>query len=165
MAVVEQTFVSHALWRLLRMAQKMKTPPPTYDPQDSISLDIHGGEFKVYSERALQRKIRDEQRRLRPQSDIGLAPEAIEYLILARLREMMAVPGLSRLERRAALLDGTGFAPRDAARFLGVRIGRYRRLLASAKYKVERYGSDPYAGWYEVYLAEVNRYIYRGRPT
>jgi len=131
---------------------------------DEILRSAHGRRRDgIYSEVALQRKMRLERARLIEVEDVGVTQEVLEYLLLARLREVLRVRWLSQRERAAVILSAAGWTRAAAAERLGVGLKRYWQLLSSAQKKVERWQSDPYAGWYEVYLAEVNRYVYRRR--
>lgn len=118
-------------------------------------------EIRVYTEAGLLRKMRREQTRPVERRESMLPDDAYDYLLLAYIRDLIASPQLTSQERLALILSTTGWRQSDAAILIGVRRARYQRIMRSARKKVERYASNPYAGWYEVYLSEVNRYVYR----
>lgn len=118
----------------------------------------------TYSEASLNRKIRRNEH-IKPEIEkVGLPEEVCEYLRLAYLKDLLSVPGLTRIERFVLILRSTGWSMLDAARYIGVTRLRCYRAMESARRKIARHKENPFAGWYEVYLSEVNRYIYR-KPT
>lgn len=119
----------------------------------------------VYSESALNRKIRREDERKAEPRQVGLPDEVCEYLLLAHLRELISSPRLTSIERQVVILSTVGWEIGSAARRLRISRSRYYKLLKSARKKAAAYSRNPYAGWYEVYLAEVNRYVYKKRRT
>lgn len=118
----------------------------------------------VYSDSALSRKIRRDERKAEPRQ-VGLPDEVCEYLLLAHLRELISSPRLTSMERQVVILSTAGWEIGSAARRLRISRSRYYKLLKSARKKAAAHAGNPYAGWYEVYIAEVNRYVYRKRRT
>ena len=138
-----------------------------YEQWVDWALTAAGGARRhgVFSEVALSRKIRDEWRLAPRLSEVSLPEEVVLYLLSSFVRELGRIPTLTRKERSAAILSISGCGRSEAATLLNVCPRRYSKALASAQEKIARYQADPYAGWYEVYLAEVNRYVYRRRAV
>ena len=119
----------------------------------------------IYPEKVLDRKIRRDHENTPRFDEVGLPDEVYDYLLLAYVRELISIKGLTQRERFTLILSSTGWGYTDASKYLGITPHKYYKTLISARRKVVHYERhpDPYDGWYKVYLAEVNRYVYRKR--
>jgi DNA-directed RNA polymerase specialized sigma24 family protein len=116
----------------------------------------------IYTEARLARKIRREDRR-RPSTHIGPQPDqTASFAVERRLDDLVNVARLTAIEEICFRLCYAGRGPRSISSGLGLPCRTVRRRLKSARKKLVRaYSEGPYAGWHEVYLSEVHRYVYR----
>ncbi len=118
----------------------------------------------IYTAKALQRKIRLEDKRLPPLPECGLPPEVLDRLIDQRIEELADVSRLSIKQEIVFRLRACGLSIKLISATLKIRPRRAAAILRAAQRKVRRaYHDGRYAGWYEVYLSEVNRPAYRRR--
>lgn len=108
--------------------------------------------------------MRDERKRLPVLEEGGISGPMLEYLIERQLADLIDAAGLTAIEEIVYRLRVAGFSRNGMATSLGVRRATIDRRLRSVKRKVKAaYKQGKYAGWYEVYLSEVNRPAYNGR--
>lgn len=118
----------------------------------------------IYSEADLRRKIAYEKRRTARLDETGLPEEAVNYLADSAVEDLIDAAGLSAMQEICFRLHLAGMSANQIARTLNLAHQIVRRRLDAAARKVRKaYADGPYAGWREVYIAEVNRPIYRGR--
>lgn len=125
------------------------------------ALGRHTG---IYTAKQLRRKVREELRRMHSLEEGGVCPDVIEYLAQARLEDLIAASRLTAVQESVLRLRAVGLSCRDIAVATGVRHEVLAGHLRQARSKVRaaiRQGR--YAGWYEVYVSEVNRPAYRAR--
>jgi len=123
-----------------------------------------GAASGIYSRTALERKMRDERKRIPVVDEGGVSERMLEYLIERQLDELIDAAGLTVIEEIVYRLRVAGFSRNRMATALGIGRTTIDRRLRSVKRKVKTaYEQGKYAGWYEVYLSEVNRPAYRGR--
>ncbi|MCE5313897.1 MAG: hypothetical protein ABFD49_07775 [Armatimonadota bacterium] len=119
-----------------------------------------GRDAGVYTERQLDRKIRNERTRL-SKSDIreeGISTDVTGYLFERHLDDLIDVSGLTAIQEICFRMCAAGLRRNNVADTLGLSPARTTYALRVAKRKIRRaLGEGRYAGWYEVYLSEVNR--------
>lgn len=145
-------------------------PPEVTSDRESRSdqllgrLLMSGADSGLYSQAALDRKMRDERKRMPVLEEIGVSDEMVEYLIERQVADLIDAAGLTAIEEIIYRFHVAGMDRRRIATALGIRRGTIDRRLRSVMRKVRAaYDEGIYAGWYEVYLSEVNRPVYRGR--
>ena len=119
---------------------------------------------RIYSQAQLDRKIRNEDKRLPRLAEMGVCADTVDSLLERRLEEMVDAARLTALQEIIYRLYVAGFSCRRTASMIGIRQRLLERRLRTVKRKVRAaYNEGRYAGWYEVYLSEVNRPAYRRR--
>ncbi|MHB9036255.1 MAG: hypothetical protein ACYC64_06280 [Armatimonadota bacterium] len=117
-----------------------------------------GREGGTYTQAQLERKMRDEQARLPRIEECGVPSEVTDYLLERRLDDLIDVSKLTALQEICLRLCVAGLKRKDLAATLGLTPARTALALRIARRKVRvAYDEGKYAGWYEVYLSEVNR--------
>jgi DNA-binding NarL/FixJ family response regulator len=117
-----------------------------------------GHKSGVYTQVQLDRKIRNENNRLPETDECAVPSETAEYLLERQLDDLLDVSGLTTFEEIIFRLRFTGMTMKDIAGELGLDPLRTVLALKTARRKVRTaYEEGKYAGWYEVYLSEVNR--------
>jgi len=112
----------------------------------------------TYTQAQLERKMRDEQAHLPKTEEHGVPAEVTDYLLERRIDELIDVSGLTALQEICFRLCVAGLKRKDLAATLGLTPSRTALALRIARRKVRAaYDEGKYAGWYEVYLSEVNR--------
>lgn len=112
----------------------------------------------AYSQRQLDRKIRNEQRRLPRIDEFGIPSEVSEYLLNRQIDELVDVGNLTALQEIIFRLCASGLTCTEIAKKFGLSRRRTYIALKIARRKVRvAYEEGKYAGWYEVYLSEVRR--------
>lgn len=125
-----------------------------------------GSASGIYSRAALERKMRDERKRLPALDEGGISERTLEYLIERQLDDLVDAAGLTAIEEIVYRLRVAGFSSKRMAAALGItRTTIYRRLRSVKRKVTAAYEQGRYAGWYEVYLSEVNRPAYKGRKA
>ena len=123
-----------------------------------------GGDSGIYSQSQLDRRIRDENKRLPRLEDIGICPDTVDALLERRLAELVDAAGLDALQEIIYRFHAAGFGCRRISLMTGIEHDLIERRLRTIKRKVRAAQEEGiYAGWYEVYLSEVNRPAYRRR--
>lgn len=123
-----------------------------------------GARSGIYSQAQLDRKMRDERTRLPYITEIGVCVETVDTLLERRIEELVDAASLTALQEITYRLYVAGFGCRRIASIMGVRHSLLERRLREVKRKIRAaYEEGRYAGWYEVYLSEVNRPAYRRR--
>ena len=129
---------------------------------DGIIRDCGGAKIGLYSERQLARKMRDESTRLSHIAEAEFPTIASAFLFERLVIRVLWESGLSALERKVCGMLLSGYTRSEIARRLGMSKQRVGYLFLRIRAAIEaRPRYDPYFGLYEVYWAEVNRYIYR----
>lgn len=124
---------------------------------------IPGVDSGVYTQIQLDRKARDERKRLSAAPDCGATDEMIDYLVERQIEDLIDVANLSAIQEIAYRLYVSGLNSRQISVALGIKGRTIEERLRVVKRKVKAaYKEGRYAGWYEVYLSEVNRLAYRG---
>lgn len=122
------------------------------------------GDSGIYSQVQLDRKMRNENKRLPRMAEAGISADAFDVLLENRVEELVDAAGLTAVQEVIYRLHVAGFSPRRIAAIAGIGQGLLERRLRTVKRKVRAaYVDGIYAGWYEVYLSEVNRPAYRRR--
>lgn len=128
------------------------------------SAGVLGRANRVYTAAVLQRRIRLEDKRLPLLPPCGLPPEVMDRLIDQRIDELVDVSRLTIRQEIVFRLRACGLSIKLISATLKIRPRRAAAALRAAQRKVRRaYHEGRYAGWYEVYLSEVNRPAYRRR--
>lgn len=118
----------------------------------------------LYTQTQLDRKIRTERKRTQRVAEAGISEEMIDVLVERRMEELIDVASLTVVQEIIYRLHVAGFGRRRMARVLGIRRETAERRLRTVKRRIRAaYEEGRYAGWYEVYLSEVNRPAYRRR--
>lgn len=121
-----------------------------------------GREAGIYTEVQLSRKIRLERGRLPDLAEPGIAPEMVEHLVREQENELVEVSRLTLRQEMVYRLARAGLGIRCISATLGIGKQRAAARLRAAKRKIRAAVREGrYAGWYEVYVSEVNRPVYR----
>jgi len=116
----------------------------------------------VYTSLQLARKIRDEARREWEFDEFAVPGEVIEYLAARMLDDLIEAARLNSLQEIIFRLRLDGLSVRFIAATLSINPKRTAYHLGKAERRIRAaYAEGRYAGWYEVYLSEVNRSVYR----
>jgi DNA-binding NarL/FixJ family response regulator len=117
-----------------------------------------GSDSGVYTQAQLDRKARDEQKRMPMLAEGGASEAMIEHLLERQMRDLIDAANLTALQEIIYRLHVAGFNGKRIAEVLGIRRRTTEQRLRTVKRKVRAaYEQGRYAGWYEVYLSEVNR--------
>ena len=123
-----------------------------------------GRESGAYTHKQLMRKIRLEERRLPKLEEFELPAEAADYLVESVIGELVDVARLTALQEICYRLHASGLSVRRISATLRIKRQVIAAHLGAARRKVRAAARQGrYAGWYEVYLSEVNRPVYRPR--
>ncbi len=153
-------------------------PPVDIEPQDVGELDdleaaadrllesagALGRETGAYTESQMRRKIRRDANRAPRLDACAVSEKMVDFLFQRQVEELIDVSRLTVRQELVFRLHVHGLGIRRITATL--KIGRYTaaRALRVAKRRVRAaYQEGRYAGWYEVYLSEVNRPAYRRR--
>ncbi len=118
----------------------------------------------IYTRARLDRKMRNERRHMRRLSECEVPEEVIDRLVEQHLDDLVDASSLSASDETIFRLYLGGSSCRDMAATLGIKHQAIAFRLRRAIRKVRTsYREGRYAGWYEVYLSEVNRPVYRSR--
>ena len=145
------------------------------EPEDAVDLEQAadellaqhmplGSDSGIYSQTQLDRKMRNESKMLPRLAEVGISAETVDVLLERRIEEMVDAASLTALQEIIYRLYVAGFGCHRIASIMGVRHRLLERRLRTVKRKIRAaYEEGRYAGWYEVYLSEVNRPAYRRR--
>ena len=122
----------------------------------SFELD----DVRLFTERQLARRIKREALLFSRTYGGGLPAAVCEFILEKHINLLLENVSLNRLQRRAYTLYLRGLPEPAIARRLRVSRTRAMTLILKASRKIGQ-TKFKYAGLYEVYLSEVNRYIYR----
>ena len=112
----------------------------------------------IYTQRQLDRKIRNESARLETMKEGGVDDNTADYLAASQIDDLVEVSNLTAFQEICYRMYLAGFNQTDIAVLLGIRRQTISKRLAAARSKVMKaYCEGRYAGWYEVYLSEVRR--------
>lgn len=118
----------------------------------------------IYTAVQLNRKIRQELRRIPEMDGCSTSSDVLDYLAQSRLDDLVSVSGLTAMQEIVFRLRASGLDCRDISATLGIKHEALAGHLRQARWKVRASCKQGrYAGWYEVYLSEVNRPAYRAR--
>lgn len=142
---------------------------PTIGTDDTVDLEraadgllaqhvTLGADSGIYSQTQLDRKMRDEYKRIPRMAEVGICAEATDTLLEHRIEELVDAASLTALQEIIYRLYVAGFGRRRIASIVGTKHILLERRLRTVKRKIRAaYEEGRYAGWYEVYLSEVNR--------
>lgn len=112
----------------------------------------------IYSNAQLQRKIRDEQKRLPELTEKSIPDETVEYLVQAQINDLIDAANLTVIQEIIYRLYISGTEVRYIATACGRKSKTIFKQLKVIKRKITAAHEEGiYAGWYEVYLSEINR--------
>lgn len=126
---------------------------------DAILLESGDG-VKIYSERALERKMRIEAKRMPDMEETSLPHVVIDYLLHSQIELLMGSAVLTRFQAAVLELAIQGWQPAQIADDFHIPLHIVKRTLSIARRKVSQRRSC-YDGLYQVYWQEVHRCIYR----
>lgn len=118
----------------------------------------------IYTKAQLYRKMRMERKKSPEVEEYGLPKEVEAELVECCIDELIELSRLSVSQEVVLRMHLCGMHTSYIAKTLKIshQVAAYR--LKAAKQKIiATYKEGQYAGWYEVYLSEVNRPIYRHR--
>lgn len=117
-----------------------------------------GAQSGIYTNTRLNRKIRDERKRLESLHEDDLYEPTIELAFDRQIDELIDAADLNEIEKIIWRLWIAGFTGKRISEMLGIKRRVVKQRLRIAKRHIRAaYLQGPYAGWYEVYLSEVNR--------
>ncbi len=118
----------------------------------------------IYTDAQLTRKMRLERNRLPEIEECGLPEEVTAELVERRIDELISLSGMCVSQEAVFRLHLCGLSLKQIANSLKISPHKVEFRLRIAKRRIRSaYKECKYAGWYEVYLSEVHRPIYR-RP-
>jgi len=125
-------------------------------------LGLLGKRNGIYTERQLERKIRQERERWPEADEFSVSDEVRRYLLERQVEDLIIVSNLTPMQEIAFRLYAQGLGLRSIQATLGIKHQVIAAHLRRGLRKVRAaYKQGRYAGWYEVYLSEVNRPVYR----
>lgn len=139
------------------------------DPEEAADMLLRaagalGRRTGIYTHVQLERKLRMERRRPGVAADHGLPEEIMQYLFRRRIDDLVECSRLTRVQEIVFRLSADGLSCADIAAVVGIKRQAIASHLKLARRKVRATCREGrYAGWYEVYLGEVNRFVYRFR--
>ena len=123
-----------------------------------------GSDSGIYAQNQLDRKMRDEGKRMPLLAECGVPDEMVDYLVERQMEDLIDAASLTAFQEIVYRLHVSGLSVKRIAEASGVRRGTIEQRLRTVKRRVRAaYEQGRYAGWYEVYLSEVNRPAYRRR--
>lgn len=123
-----------------------------------------GRETGAYTHKQLMRKMRLEEHRVPKLDEFALPAEVADYLVESLMDELVDAARLSAMQEICYRLHASGLSVRRISATLRIKRQVIAAHLGIARRKVQRaVRQGRYAGWYEVYLSEVNRPVYRPR--
>jgi DNA-directed RNA polymerase specialized sigma24 family protein len=126
---------------------------------DQLLSESENGQ-RTYTERALARKIRLEERHLPEMNETAMPGPAIDYIQRRQMALLVDSARLTRPQAAVLTLALQGWDPCEIADEFSLPYEKVIRQLRIARARVEN-GGSPYDGLYEVYWREVHRYVYR----
>ncbi|MCE5321995.1 hypothetical protein LLG46_01630 [bacterium] len=133
------------------------------DYEDAVNIVLStteclGYEHGAYTQVQLDRKIRSENRRMPRIDECAISSEVVEDMLDRILDELIDVSRLTAFQEIVLRLSVSGLTVANIASNLGLSRARTAKALKIARSKTRAaYEQGKYAGWYEVYLSEVNR--------
>lgn len=125
------------------------------------ALGRHQG---IYTTTQLKRKIRLELQRIPEVEEWAPSHDVLDYLTESYLDDLVCVSRLTAMQEIVFRLRASGLDCKDMTATLGIKHEVLAGHLRQARWKVRAACKQGrYAGWYEVYLSEVNRPAYRAR--
>ncbi len=165
MTVANSVESSRAICRNRQARIKTNVLPHT----NSLNLDEQADEMLspfmtrgsgsgIYSQAALDRKMRNEQKRLPMLVERGISNDMLDCLADRQVEDIIDAAGLTAVEEIIYRLYVSGFSGKRIASALKIKRRTIYSRLRTVRRKVRAaYNEGIYAGWYEVYLSEVNR--------
>lgn len=124
-------------------------------------LDAHGAlgkENGIYTDAQLSRKMRREVRRLPVLEEASVSQETVDYISQLQIEELTELAELSPMQDICYRLHCDKLPGKEIADMLGLSVQVVSYHLREARVRVKRICREGrYAGWYQVYLSEVNR--------
>jgi len=118
----------------------------------------------IYTKAQLYRKMRMERKKSPEVEEYGLPKEVEAELVERCIDELIELSRLSVSQEVVLRMHLCGMHTSYIANTLKISHQTAAYRLKSAKQKImATYKEGKYAGWYEVYLSEVNRPVYRPR--
>lgn len=123
-----------------------------------------GATSGIYTQLQLDRKVRRERKRVQVVAEDCACAPMIESVVGSQLNDLIDAARLNSMEEIICRFYVAGFTGKRMAEMLGVKRSVVKQRLRIIKRRIRAaYLQGPYAGWYEVYLSEVNRLSYRSR--
>lgn len=123
-----------------------------------------GSDSGIYTQAQLDRKARDEQKRMPLLTEGAMSEAMFEHLLERQMQDLIDAANLTALQEIVYRLHVAGFSVKRIAEALGIRRRTIQQRLTTVRRKVTAaYEQGRYAGWYEVYLSEVNRLACRAQ--
>ncbi len=119
---------------------------------------------RAYSESHIKRMIRRDEKRAPELDESRISEEIIEIAVELQLNDLISAANLSTIQELYFRLHAGGMGVRKIAATLRINHRTVALQLSAAQARIRAaYREGKYAGWYEVYLSEVNRRAYRNR--
>lgn len=121
--------------------------------------EAFGNETGIYTQAQFERRMRIERRHLPMLDDETVGNDTVEYLLRRQVDDLVEVSRLTALQEICYRLYIDGLTCRDISSTLRLKHHTITHHLRNARKKIRTAVRDgKYAGWYEVYLSEVNRH-------
>jgi len=117
---------------------------------------------RIYTEKALTRKIRLERSRQFDFDETALPDSAAHYILKSHIKIAISSAHLTKFQSAVVALEMMGWSAADISEHFNLPYYKITRAIRIARRKIRR-GSSPYDGLWEVYWSEVRRRGYR-RP-
>lgn len=117
---------------------------------------------RIYSEKALARKIRLERSRTLDFDETALPDSAAHYILKSHIKIAISSAPLTKFQSAVIALEMMGWSAKDISERFRLPYHKIIRTIRIARRKISR-GVSPYDGLWEVYWSEVRRRGYR-RP-
>jgi CRP-like cAMP-binding protein len=146
--------------KTLRPATAAKLKTESFEEAADSIISRNMENTRIYTEKALARKIRLEQKHMLDFDDTALPESAAHYILKSHIRLTVSSAGLTKFQSAVTTLAMMGWSPRDIADHFELPYHKIIRALRIAQRKI-KHGTSPYHGLWEVYWSEVRRRGYR----
>jgi len=112
----------------------------------------------VWTQTQLNRKMREQNCYL-PDLEVGNYCDADDMVLDSMYARLAEKAGLNPLYTEVFRMYMNGFSGEEISEILKIGRSRAFRIISICRIRLQKaYESDPYSGWYDVYLSEVNRH-------
>lgn len=122
------------------------------------AYNMLGKDNGIYTDAQLNRKMRREARRLPELDETGFSEDTISYVEQLQIEELSELAELTPMQDICYKLHCNQLSLKETAAMLGLSYQVVSHHLSEAKLRIKRVCKEGrFAGWYKIYLSEVNR--------